>query len=105
MIKENQKKELIISANNIYKLKEIIDISLDLLGIKYEFLIEDKIASYIDLETGKKFIISDKSQFRKYDLRGIAGDNSRIKKELNWSPNIKLDEICQRMVNYEIKKS
>lgn len=85
--------------------KKSIDISLDLLGIKYEFLIEDKIASYIDLETGKKFIISDKGEFRKYDLRDIAGDNSRIKKELNWSPNIKLDEICQRMVNYEIQKS
>ena len=85
--------------------KKSIDISLDLLGIKYEFLIEDKIASYIDLETGKKFIISDKGEFRKYDLRGIAGDNSRIKKELNWSPNIKLDEICQRMVNYEIQKN
>ena len=85
--------------------KKSIDISLDLLGIKYEFLIEDKIASYIDLETGKKFIISDKGEFRKYDLRDIAGDNSRIKKELNWSPNIKLDEICQRMVNYEIQKN
>jgi GDP-D-mannose dehydratase len=61
--------------------------------------------SYIDLKTSNKFIISENSEFRKYDLRGIAGNNSRIKEELDWSPSIKLDEICKRMINYETKKS
>jgi GDP-D-mannose dehydratase len=60
--------------------------------------------SYIDLKTSNKFIISENSEFRKYDLRGIAGNNSRIKEELDWSPSIKLDEICKRMINYETKK-
>ena len=43
--------------------KKSIDISLDLLGIKYEFLIEDKIASYIDLETGKNSLYLIKVNF------------------------------------------
>jgi GDP-D-mannose dehydratase len=60
--------------------------------------------SYIDLKTSNKFIISENSEFRKYDVRGIAGNNSRIKEELDWSPSIKLDEICKRMINYETKK-
>ena len=105
MMKGNQKNKLIISSNNLYKLQEIIDVSLDLLGINYELLIEDEIVSYIDLKTSNKFIISENSEFRKYDLRGITGNNSRIKEELDWSPSIKLDEICERMVNYEIKKA
>ena len=103
-MKSNQKDKLIISSYNLYKLQEIINISLDLLDINYEISIEDEIMSYIDLKTSKKFIISDNSKFRKYDLRGIAGNNSRIKEKLNWSPIIKLDEICARMVNYEIQK-
>ena len=98
----NQKSELIVSSHKLYKLKEIIDNCLDLLNIKYEILIEDDMLSYVDLKTNNKFIISDKNKFRKYDLRGINGDNTKIKKELNWCPKIKLDEICRRMVNYEI---
>lgn len=98
----NQKSELIVSSHKLYKLKEIIDNCLDLLNIKYEILIEDDMLSYVDLKTNNKFIISDKNKFRKYDLRGINGDNTKIKKELNWRPKIKLEEICRRMVNYEI---
>ena len=101
MIK-NQKSELILSSNHLYELKEIIDNSLDLLNIKYEILVEDDILSYIDLKTSNKFIVSDKSEFRKYDLRGIRGNNSQIKEQLNWSPKVKLEEICMRMVNYEL---
>ena len=71
-------------------------------NIKYEILIEDNIVSYIDLKTSNKFIVSDKSEFRKYDLRGIRGKNTRIKEELDWEPKIKLEEICRRMVNYEL---
>ena len=102
MMSKNQKNELIFSSNHLYKLKEIIDNSLDMLNIKYEILIEDNIVSYIDLKTSNKFIVSDKSEFRKYDLRGIRGNNTRIKEELDWEPKIKLEEICRRMVNYEL---
>ena len=102
MMSKNQKNELIFSSNHLYKLKEIIDNSLDMLNIKYEILIEDNIVSYIDLKTSNKFIVSDKSEFRKYDLRGIRGNNTQIKEELDWEPKIKLEEICRRMVNYEL---
>lgn len=102
MMSKNQKNELIFSSNHLYKLKEIIDNSLDMLNIKYEIFIEDNIVSYIDLKTSNKFIVSDKSEFRKYDLRGIRGKNTRIKEELDWEPKIKLEEICRRMVNYEL---
>ena len=105
MMRENQKNELILSSNRLYKLKEIIDNCLDLLNIKYEISIEDDILSYIDLKNSNKFIVSDNSEFRKYDLRGIKGNNTRIREELNWVPKIELEEICRRMVNYEIKNN
>lgn len=105
MMRENQKNELILSSNKLYKLKEIIDNCLDLLNIKYEILIEDDILSYIDLKNSNKFIVSDNSEFRKYDLRGIKGNNTRIREELNWVPKIELEEICRRMINYEIKNN
>ena len=61
--------------------------------------------SYVDLKTENKFIVSDKSEFREYDLRGIKGDNSIIKNELNWVPKLNLNEICEKMIKYELKKN
>lgn len=101
---KNNSKEYIVSSNRLYKLKEIIDISLDLLGIKYHTLYDEGMLSYVDTQTNKKFIISDKREYRKYDLRGIKGDNTIIKKEIGWEPKIGLDEICSRMINYEINR-
>ena len=88
----------------MYRLSEIVENMLELLGIKHEIVIEHDMLSYIDLKTNNRFIVSDKNNFRAHDLRGIKGDNSKIKEDLNWTPKIKLDEICERMINYELSK-
>jgi len=102
---QNNNKEYIVSSNRLYRLKEIIDNTLDLLDISYEILNEEDMLSYVDLKTENKFIVSDKSEFREYDLRGIKGDNSIIKNELNWVPKLNLNEICEKMIKYELKKN
>ena len=104
ILKQNRKEEYIVSYNHLYRLSEIVENMLELLGIKHEIVIEHDMLSYIDLKTNNKFIVSDKNNFRAHDLRGIKGDNSKIKEDLNWTPKIKLDEICERMINYELSK-
>ena len=102
---KNNKREYIVSSNCLYKLKEIIDNFLDLLNIRYEILNDGDVLSYVDLKTKNKFIVSDKSEFRKYDLRGIKGDNTIIQSELNWKPKLNLNQICDRMITYELRKN
>ena len=59
--------------------------------------------TYIDKKSGFEFITSEDNEFRKYDLIGIKGNNSKIIKELNWEPKIQLKEISKIMINYELK--
>ena len=77
MLLENSEK-YIVSSNVLYKLSNFIEFSLDYLQLSYEVLFEDKLIKYIDISTGKTFIESDAKQFRKHDLRGIQGDNSKL---------------------------
>jgi GDPmannose 4,6-dehydratase len=104
ILKQNRKVEYIVSSNHLYQLSDIVENILELLDIKYETLIKDNMLSYIDLKTNNKFIVSDIKNFRTQDLIGIKGDNNKIKQDLNWTPKIKLDEICERMINYELNK-
>ena len=93
----------IVSSNVLYKLSDFIEFSLDYLQFRYEVLHEDKLIKYIDLSTGKTFIESDVKQFRKYDLRGIQGDNSKLTTATGWKPRLKLEEICKKMIDYNLK--
>ena len=71
ILKQNRKEEYIVSYNHLYRLSEMVENMLELLNIKHEIIIKDDMLSYVDLKTNNKFIVSDKSNFRARDLRGI----------------------------------
>jgi GDP-D-mannose dehydratase len=100
----NDKTEFIVSSNRLYKLSNFIENCLNILEINFELDTYENIVSYKDSKTGLNFISSNITKFRKYDLRGIQGDNSKIKARIGWNPTIELEEICERMVSYEMKK-
>ncbi len=100
----NEKTEFIISSNRLYRLSNFIENCLNILDINYELDTHKKIVNYKDSKTGLNFISSNITKFRKYDLRGIQGDNSKIKARIGWNPTVELQEICERMVSYEMKK-
>ena len=102
LLLENSEK-YIVSSNTLYKLSNFIEFSLDYLQLSYEVLFEDKLIKYIDISTGKTFIESDAKQFRKHDLRGIQGDNSKLITATGWKPKVKLEEICKKMIDYNLK--
>lgn len=104
ILTSNKRTNYIVSSNRLYKLSEFIEHCLDLLDIKYKVEINDKHITYLDKKNNFQFISSSKEEYRKYDLKGIRGDNSKILNELGWSPLIKLDGITKRMMDYEHKK-
>ena len=103
IIKENNRENYIVSSNKLYKLSEFINNCLDLLEIEYEIITKDKKISYIDKKNNFKFISSEDNEYRKYDLIGITGNNSKIFRDLNWKPKIQLKEISKIMIDYELK--
>lgn len=103
IIRANNRQNYIVSSNRLYKLSDFINNCLDLLEIKYEVITKNKKMTYIDTKNNFEFISSEDNEFRKHDLIGIMGNNSKILNELNWQPKIQLKEITKKMIDYEIK--
>ncbi len=103
VIRANNRENYIISSNRLYKLSEFVNNCLDLLEIEYEIVAEGKKINYIDKKSNFKFISSEDNEYRKYDLIGIKGNNSKIFRDLNWKPKIQLKEISKIMIDYELK--
>ena len=88
---------------SLIKLSDFIEFSLDYLQLSYEVLYEDRLIKYIDLSTGETFIESDAKKFRKYDLIGIQGDNSKLITATGWKPKLNLEDISKKMIDYELE--
>jgi len=100
----NNKTDYIVSSKVLYKLSDFINTCLKILDIDYEIISDGKKISYIDTKNKEIFISSQDNEFRKFDLLGIKGDNNKIFKDLGWSPEFKLYDICEKMIKYELKK-
>ncbi len=47
----------------------------------------------------------DPAYYRPTEVETLLGDYSKAKKELNWEPKVKFDELVQIMVEYDYKKA
>jgi len=95
----------IVSANKLFSLEDFIVNCLNLLEIKFEIINDGDSTSFINKKNGKVFLSSDKSKYRDVDLYGIQGDNSKIKRDIGWTPTLTLEDICSKMISYDIKKA
>ena len=104
IMQENYKKEFIVSSNSLSQLSDFIDCCLNILEIDFFVDRSGQDIKYIDKKNNFNFISSDPKEFRKYDLKGVKGDNSRILSELGWAPKLDLEKISRKMIEYEFKK-
>lgn len=104
ILKNNKKTEYIVSSNVLYELSDMVKTCLNILEINFEVITDRGKVSYIDTKNNKKFITCENQEFRKHDLFGIKGDNSKIANELGWLPKLKLNDICKKMIKHEITK-
>lgn len=99
----NNSEKFIISSNTLYKLSDFVENCLNYLGISFEIITKNNMLSFVNRVTGQVFIRSDLDKFREYDLRGIQGNNSKLKKSIDWEPILNLNQISQKMLDYEFK--
>ncbi len=85
MLQNPQATDYIISSGNVYKIKDIIKIAFDYVNLDY-----------------KKFIKINPKFIRPSPQIQLFGDNSKIKKELNWQPQTDIKKIIYEMIENDI---
>jgi len=57
----------------------------------------------IDSRSGNKIVSIDPKYFRPAEVEYLLGDSSKARKELNWEPSTKLEQLVEMMVSSDIK--
>jgi GDPmannose 4,6-dehydratase len=85
MLQNSQATDYVISSGSIYQIKEILKIAFDYVNLDYE-----------------KYIKINPNLIRPSPKIQLFGDNSKIKKELNWQPQADIKKIIYEMIENDI---
>ncbi|ABB50375.1 GDP-mannose 4,6-dehydratase [Prochlorococcus marinus str. MIT 9312] len=54
-------------------------------------------------DTGEIVVRIDKRYFRPAEVEALIGDSSKARKELGWEPKIRLEEMIEEMIKYDLE--
>ena len=116
MLQQDKPKDYVIATGNQISVREFINLSARLLGLKIKWegtgideigIIEDYLESRFEgLELpsiGTCIIKIDKEYFRPAEVDSLIGDASLARKELGWKPKIALSEMIDEMISNDLK--
>jgi len=78
--------DFVISSGNSYSVKDWLGIVFGKLNLDWE--------DYVKI---------DPKYFRPTEVNHLQGDSSKIKRVLNWEPKINIDQLAQKMLDYDLK--
>jgi len=85
MLQNSQAVDYVISSGNIYRIKDILKIAFDYVNLDY-----------------KNFLRINSDFIRPSPKIQLFGDNSKIKKDLNWQPQTDIVKIIYEMIENDI---
>jgi len=113
MLQQDEPDDFVIATGVQYSVRQFIQWSAAELGITMRFegegLEEKGIIASIDgdkapaLNVGDVIVQIDPRYFRPAEVETLLGDPSKAKKELGWTPEITVQEMCEEMVAADLK--
>ncbi len=101
MLQNKKPKDYVIATGKQYSVKQFINLVLKELKIKFIWKGKGIKSKCYDQNKNKCIIECDKKYFRPLEVDTLLGDAKKAKKELNWQPKYKIDELVKEMVYFE----
>lgn len=107
MLQQEIPKDYVIATGETHSVREFIELSGKHLGMDIYFEGTGANEVGIDRNTGKIVVKVNKKYFRPTEVDLLLGNPAKAKKELNWGPKIKFEELVELMVksDYELLKN
>ncbi len=115
MLQQDQAEDFVIATGVQYSVREFISKSASQLGItlKFEGKGVDEQAVVVNiygvdapgLRVGDVIVKVDPSYFRPTEVETLLGDPTKARQKLGWVPEIRLDQMIEEMVAYDLEQA
>lgn len=104
MLQQDKPDDYILATNETHTVREFVEESCKYLNIKLVWQGKNQNEVGICKKTGKTIIKIDPKYYRPAEIDLLIGDYTKAKKQLNWEPEVKFNELVKIMVESDFKK-
>jgi len=103
MLQQDTPEDYVIATGVTYSIREFVEKAFNHINIQIEWRGEGLDEKGHDSASGRLLVAIDPRYFRPTEVEVLLGDATKAYENLNWRPNISLDELIKEMVDYDIK--
>ena len=115
MLQQEKPKDYVIATGKQYSVRDFIIITAGILGLNLEFkgkglgevgiIVSNNGKVSKQLKKGDVIVRVEKKYFRPSEVDTLLGNSSLASNELSWKPQISITELCEEMVESDLKKA
>ena len=87
MLQQDRASDYVVSTGISHSVKQLVEMAFSHVGLDWS-----------------QFVITDDKLFRPAEVEHLIGDNSKAKKELDWSPSVAFSDLVKMMVDADLKR-
>ena len=96
--------DYVIATGEQYSIKQFVNFVAKKLKIEIKWVGKGSREKGINIEDKKIIVECDKKYFRPLDVDSLIGDSKKARKKLKWIPQIKINQLIDEMIKFEISK-
>jgi GDPmannose 4,6-dehydratase len=95
----------VLATNRTETVRDFVRMAFKGAGITVEFKGSEDKETAIDAATGKTVMRVNPKFYRPAEVELLIGDPSHAKVKLGWEPKTSLEELCQMMVEADLRRN
>jgi len=105
MLQADQPDTYVLATNRTETVRDFVSMAFKAVGISIEWQGSAEQETGHDAATGKVLVRVSPKFYRPAEVELLIGDPAKAKRELGWEPKTSLEELCQMMVEADLRRN
>lgn len=105
MLQVDEPDTYVLATNRTETVRDFVKMAFKAADIDVEFSGREGLEVAVDKATGKIVMRVDPRFYRPAEVDLLIGDPTKAKEELGWEPETSLEELCQKMVEADLRRN
>lgn len=105
MLQADEPDTFVLATNRTETVRDFVSMAFKGAGITVDFKGETENETAVDVATGKTVMRVNPKFYRPAEVELLIGDPARAQEKLGWAPTTTLEELCQMMVEADLRRN
>ena len=105
MLQADEPDTFVLATNRTETVRDFVSMAFMGAGITVDFKGETENETAVDVATGRTVMRVNPKFYRPAEVELLIGDPARAKEKLDWAPTTTLEELCQMMVEADLRRN